>query len=154
MVSVYSIVDEIKKHLRDNPTVNTVTFGDLMEVDLAKTTIYPLSHFTISEVTFYDYIMVFRVSILFLDVVDYTKDYNPDDKGNREDASNLLDVYNTQLTVANDLISHLRRGDLFDDKYQLTGEPSCRMFKDKYENNLAGWSVDLRIEVQNTFSIG
>ena len=154
MISVYSIVDEIKKHLRDNPNVNTVRFGEVSEADLSKTTMYPLSNFTIRDVTFFDYIMVFRLSFLFLDVVDYTKDYNPDDKGNREDATNMLDVLNTQLSVANDLISHLRRGDLFDDKYQITGEPSCRLLKGQYENDLAGWGVEIRVEVQNTFSIG
>ena len=39
MIAVYETLNKIKDNLRSNPRIQTVTFGDLMEVDLAKTTI-------------------------------------------------------------------------------------------------------------------
>lgn len=152
MTSVYDIVQTIKDYLYAHPSVNYVTFGDIKAVDLDKTTMYPLTHFNITEATVADNHLAFNLSFLFMDIVDYTKEYN-DDKTLRDDASNILDVFNTQLQAANALISELRRGDLYRDKYQLEGDPICRMFKDKYENQLAGWRVDMTILIPNNISI-
>jgi hypothetical protein len=88
-----------------------------------------------------------------LDIVNYDKDYDGTDKGGREDNSNLIDVYNTQLQIANALISELRRGDLYRTKYQLVGDPVCNPFKDRYENELAGWGVTITIDLPNNLSI-
>ena len=49
MTQVYDIVDKLKDRLRTNPNVFTVTYGDISEVDLNKTTIFPLSHLNITE---------------------------------------------------------------------------------------------------------
>ena len=66
---------------------------------------------------------------------------------------NLIDVYNTQLQIANDLVSELRRGDLFSDKFQLVGDPICTPFSDRFEHELAGWSVDITINIPNNISV-
>lgn len=153
MTSIYDIITEIKSFLRENPTVNTATFGDISQVDLNKTTIFPLTHFLLGNSTITNNTIQITISMMFLDVVDYSKDFNSTDEGNREDDSNLIDVYNTQLQVANDLISHLKRGDLYVQGYQLIGDPVCEPFKDKFENELAGWGVDLNIEVANNLSV-
>ena len=153
MTTVYDVIDKIKTHLRDNPIVNYVSYGDITEVDLNKTTIYPLSHFFINNVTMREHVMEVSINILFLDIVDYTKDFNSNDFGNRQDSSNLIDVYNTQLQIANELISELKRGDLYRDKFQLVGEPICEPFKDRFENELAGWGVDIVINVANDISV-
>lgn len=152
MTSVYDIIDKIKTYLYDNPTVNHVTFGDIKQVDLDKTTMFPLTHFNISEGRIGSNFISFNLSFLFMDIVDYTKEYDST-KDLRDDASNVVDVFNTQLQVANALVSNLRRGDLYSEKFQLEGDPICRMFKDKYENELAGWRVDLTILVPNEISI-
>ena len=52
MIAVYETLDKIKDNLRSNPSIQTVTFGDLMEVDLAKTTIFPLAHVQMGNVSF------------------------------------------------------------------------------------------------------
>jgi hypothetical protein len=153
MTNVYDLITDIKTFLRNNPVVNTVTFGDLSEVDLNKTTIYPLTHFTLGNTTVTSNTLRITISVLFLDIVDYTKNFNNDDFGDRQTDTNVVDVYNTQLQIANDLISHLKRGDLYRDSYQLVGDPVCEPFRDRFENELAGWATDLVIEVPNNFSI-
>mgnify|MGYP001285281850 CR=1 FL=1 len=153
MTSIYDVITEIKSFLRENPIVNYVTFGDISQVDLNKTTIFPLSHFVLGNSTVTDNTIRVTINMLFLDVVDYSKDFNANDEGDRQDDSNLIDVYNTQLQIANELISHLKRGDLYTNKFQLVGDPVCEPFKDRFENDLAGWGVDLIIEVPNNLSI-
>lgn len=153
MTSVYDIIRKVKQHLRDHPIVNAVTFGDITEVDLNKTTMFPLTHFLMNNATINNNTIQVRLSLLFLDIVDYKKDYDGADKGSREDTTNLIDVYNTQLQIANDLISHLRRGDLYRDKFQLEDEVQCEPFQDRFENELAGWAVELTITVPNDLSV-
>ena len=153
MTNIYDIISTIKNFLEGLPRINKVTFWDLMEVALDKTSMYPLTHFAISQSTITSNTINVTVDLLFMDIVDYTKDINTDDKGDRQDATNLVDVYNTQLQMANALISELRRGDLYRDKFQLVGDPVCTPFKDKYENELAGWSVTLSINMPNNISI-
>ena len=47
MTGVYDIIDKIKEFLHEHPIVNSVTFGDFKDVDVDKTTIFPLAHFLI-----------------------------------------------------------------------------------------------------------
>ena len=153
MTSIYDIIEQIKGFLRAHPIVNYVTYGDITQVDLNKTTMFPLTHFFVRNTTITEHAMRVTVSLLFLDIVDYTKDFNADDLGDRQDASNLIDVYNTQLQIANALVQDLRRGDLYRDKFQLVGDPLCEPFKDRFENELAGWSMDIVIDIPNNISV-
>jgi hypothetical protein len=148
MKIVYDLLDNLKDRVRNNGITNTVTFGDIMEVDLGKTTIYPLTHFILEGVTFSEHIVTARVSVLCLDVVDENKlkgDFD-DFYGNND----LQDVSNTQLHVVNDLQSHLRRGDLFKDTVQVIDDATAEPLQDKFENELAGWSVSFNIQMRNT----
>jgi hypothetical protein len=122
-------------------------------VALKKTEMYPLSHFSLGDTIVTSNTVRVSLDFLFLDIVNYDKDYDGTDKGGREDNSNLIDVYNTQLQIDNALISELRRGDLYRTKYQLVGDPVCNPFKDRYENELAGWGVTITIDLPNNLSI-
>lgn len=151
MTQVYDILNKIRDRLRDNPNVFTVSFGDLTEIDLNKTTIFPLSHLTITNVTFDRSVINFTVNLICVDVVDYNKENYSDDIFYGND--NLQDVYNTQLQVVNDIVQSVRRGSLFDDKIQLLDNPSATPFKDRYENELAGWGIELNLSMINDISI-
>jgi len=147
MIAVYETLNKIKDNLRSNPGIQTVTFGDLMEVDLAKTTIFPLAHVQIGDVSFRDHIIVMNVSVLFLDIIDDNREVNTSDEfyGN----NNLIDVLNTQLAAANVLQGDMRRGSSFNDLFQIKGNISAKPFLDRFENQLAGWGMDLVIELPN-----
>ena len=151
MTQVYDILDKVRDRLRENPNVFSVTFGDISEVDLNKTTIFPLSHLTITNVTFERSVINFTIALLCLDIVDYNKEKYDDDifYGN----TNLQDVYNTQLQVVNDIVQSVRRGSLFDSKIQIIGEPSATPFQDRYENELAGWGIEINVSMINDISI-
>lgn len=151
MTQVYDIVDKLKDRLRTNPNVFTVTYGDLSEVDLNKTTIFPLSHLNITNVIFDGPTMNFTIQLLALDVVDYNKDAPSKDVINGND--NLQDVYNSQLQVINDVVQQLRRGELFSDRLQLLEAPSAQPFKDRFENELAGWGININVALPNDISI-
>lgn len=147
MRAVYQILDKIKDKLRTSPNIQTVSFGDIMEVDLNKTTLYPLAHVGMGDVSLQDHKIEVTINLLLLDIVDDNRDPSTEDEfyGN----SNLQDILNTMLAEANILISDLRRGSSFDELYQVDTDITARPFLDRFENQLAGWGVDLVISFPN-----
>ena len=147
MRAVYQILDKIKDKLRTSPNIQTVSFGDIMEVDLNKTTLYPLAHVGMGDVSLQDHKIEVTINLLLLDIVDDNRDPSTEDEfyGN----SNLQDILNTLLAEANILISDLRRGSSFDELYQIDTDITARPFLDRFENQLAGWGVDLIISFPN-----
>ncbi len=147
MRAVYQILDKIKDKLRTSPNIQTVSFGDIMEVDLNKTTLYPLAHIGMGDVSLQDHKIEVTINLLLLDIVDDNRDPSTEDEfyGN----SNLQDILNTLLAEANILISDLRRGSSFDELYQVDTDITARPFLDRFENQLAGWGVDLIISFPN-----
>ena len=142
----YLLTEAIKDALLSDINVNTVTEGDLFDIDLSKQSIFPLSHLIINSVTAQESVLRFNISILSMDIVDESKEPTTDIFiGN----NNEQDVLNTQLAVLNKLVQVLRRGDLYSSQYQLDGDASLEPFVDRFENNLAGWNADLEIEMPN-----
>ena len=142
----YLITETIKDKLLADVNVNTVTTGDITKVDLNKQTIFPLSHIIINQSILEEQVIRFNVSVLAMDVVDVSKEPVTDlFRGN----DNEQDILNTQLAVLNKLTQVLSRGTLFQDKYQLDGTITCEPFYDRFENELAGWSCDITIQIPN-----
>lgn len=151
MTHVYDILDVLKDELRSSPSVNTVTYGEVSDLDLDKTTMFPLSHLLIENVSYNGRTVNFRIRVLCADIVDYNKEPSEFDDFYGND--NLHDVMNTQFEVINTLIMKLMRGDLFNARYQVNTSPVAEPFKERFNNVLAGWSVDIDIEVPNGVSI-
>jgi len=148
MRQVYTVIDKLNEKLKANGITNTVTFGDILEVDLDKTTIYPLSHISMGDVVFSDRIITATIQLFCLDVVDKSNELTDEESIYGND--NLQDVLNTQLQVVNDIQQELRRGELFSDRLQLTTDITASPFLDKFENQLAGWAATISIEMPNT----
>tara|TARA_R110002050_G_scaffold105283_1_gene214935 strand:+ start:1064 stop:1528 length:465 start_codon:yes stop_codon:yes gene_type:complete len=153
MQGFYNLSNKIRETLQLDEFVNTVTYGDLMEVDLNKQTIFPLSHFMISGATMQSNVWNFSVSLLCMDIVNESKNYADGIPGEFRGNNNEQDVFNTQLAVANRLLELLLRGDLYVDKYQLDGDPTLEPFVDRFENKLAGWTVTFNVLIPNDMTI-
>ena len=146
----YQLTDTIKTNLLLDPNVNTVTTGDITEIDLSKQTIFPLAHIIVNTVTAQEQALVFNITIMAMDVVNEYKDETTDIfVGN----DNEQDILNTQLAVINKIIHLLRRGSLYTSKYQLEGDPVCEPFYERFENRLGGWACTMDILIQNDISI-
>lgn len=146
MKGFYQITTTIKDQLYKDAFVNTVSSGDIFEIDLNKQTIFPLSHIIVNNATYNGNTWLFNISVLCMDVVDFSKTENTDQFLTND---NEQDVLHTQLMVINRLLEVLRRGSLFDDLYQLQGTPNCEPFVDRFENKIAGWTVTFDVMVSN-----
>ena len=153
MQGFYNVTTKIREELEKDEFCKTVTYGDIFNVDLKKQTIFPLSHFMVNNATLNGNIWTFSFSLLCMDLVDKVKDYAEGDPDYFEGVENEQDVWNTQLALANRVLEMLRRGDLYDQLFQLDGQPSCQPFVDRFENDLAGWTVDFTIMIPNGMTI-
>ena len=138
----YQLTSTIEEQLLSDVNNNTVSIGDISDVNLNKQDIFPLAHMIVNSVTVEEQVLRFSLTILACDVVDQSKDRTTDRfTGN----DNEQDILNTQLAVLNRLIQRLRMGSLHTDMYQLDGNPSLEPFMDRFENQLAGWSASMDI---------
>jgi oligoribonuclease NrnB/cAMP/cGMP phosphodiesterase (DHH superfamily) len=150
MQGFYNITTKIKETLALDDFVNTVTYGDIFEIDLNKQDIFPLSHFIVNSATLNGSVWQFSMSLLCMDIVDESKE-DVTDKFLGND--NEQDVLNTQMAVINRLLELLRRGDLHTELYQLEGSPTIEPFVDRFDNKLAGWTLTFDVLIPNGMTI-
>jgi len=140
-MSVYlNVVDTLEKALLEDINVNTCTEGNIDDLDLAKKTIYPLSHYIVTQVENQEFVSIFTIDLRCLDILDINKEMTGD---------NEKFIFNTQLEVINKLFARLRNGELFSEEYQLVGNPTIEPVSDSYDNGLSGWAVIFNIQVSN-----
>jgi hypothetical protein len=143
--ALYAIIDAMQSELINNPFVNKVTIGTLTEIDLAKQTIFPLSHITLNSVSHNENTLGFDLTIYNLDIVNISKENETDVYGN----DNLFYVLTNQLYVINRLISRLRQTTLHKDGWELEGNPTSEVINKEMENMLAGYETTFTIYVPN-----
>ena len=146
----FDIIDKLKAHFDGDALVNTVTQGNLFDIDLSKQTIFPLVHIIVNTASLESNVVRYNISILAMDIVDITKDETVSEFDGND---NELYVLNTQLQVLTRCYELLLRGDLWSDKFQIDGNPTCEPFVDRFENKLAGWTMTTDILIPNGMTI-
>ena len=96
MNNYFKVIDDLTAAAIAEPFINSVSQGDITQIDLNKSTIYPLCHLSINNVTLTPNINTLDISIILMDIVDFSKKPDSSDiRGN----NNEMDVLNTMLTV-------------------------------------------------------
>jgi hypothetical protein len=137
--ALLNVIDVINETLEEHPFVKTVTYGDIFDVDLSKQTLFPLSHYIVSQVTYSDQIWLVEISLLTMDIP--------------ADETRHTTTMAEQMSVIGKLCEVLQRGDLRDEKYHLQNDPVLVPFKDRDINGLYGWETTLLIEVPNEMPV-
>jgi hypothetical protein len=152
MNAYYKVTEVLRDSIFADGIVNNVSTGDIFNVDLNKTTIFPLAHIIVNSVSESESgnTNIFNISVLLMDVCDISKAEATD---LWLDNDNEQDIFNTQLEVGKRLVASLRRGDLFTLGYRLNGSASYEAFADRFENKLVGWTITLNVEAANNTTI-
>ena len=137
MKAFLKVTDTITTELQSHPFVNTVTWGDIFDVDLTKITKFPLAHYIVTQATFDDKVIKLSFNILCMAI----------------NGENEKEILAEQLSVLSRLFERLRRGDLWTDAYQLDGIPTPTPFRGRWENDLIGWECNFTIKVLNEMGI-
>ena len=145
----YILLETLKNSLLQNSNVNTVSTGDISQIDLSKQTIFPLSHIIINSATNSGQVMTFNVTVLCMDKVNQLKTEQVNPFNNEAEHT----VLNTQLAVSNKLYKDLYSGQLRLDGYQVDDDASIEFFFDRFENILAGVAMTLNIQLNNDLNV-
>tara|TARA_R100001509_G_C4882329_1_gene220571 strand:- start:2013 stop:2465 length:453 start_codon:yes stop_codon:yes gene_type:complete len=149
-MNYFDIIDKLKSHFESDEIINTVTQGDIFDIDLNKMTIFPLVHIIVNTATFEENVIRYNISILAMDITDISKK----ESSNKFDGNdNELWVLNTMLAVQNRCYELLRRGTLYTEKFQVDGSPSCEPFTERFENKLAGFTMTFDVLIPNDMTI-
>jgi len=150
MIGFYTAIDKLKTHLDNDALVNSVSEGDIFQVDLAKQTIFPLVHIMVNSCTFEVNVLRFNISLIAMDLVDISKNevasvYLGND--------NTQDALNSTLAILNRAYDVMLHGSLAYDLFQIDGNPNCDPFTERFENLLSGWTMTFDVLVPNDMTI-
>lgn len=147
MNSLFALTDAIKQELDSNVLLNSVSYGDVDEIELLKTNKYPLAHVGISTGTISDSTSTIELSVIFIQQVDEVK--------TQEDSFNDSELYaqNNMLAAATRLVQVLKRGDLYAQGFQLEDDATVDFFGDRFTDKVAGVTVDMTVTIKNSVSV-
>ena len=147
MNSLFALIDAIKNELDSNVLLNSVSYGDVDEIELLKTNKYPLAHVGISTGTISDSTSTIEMSVIFIQQVDEVK--------TQEDSFNDSELYaqNNMLAAATRLVQVLKRGDLYAQGFQLEDDATVDFFGDRFTDKVAGVTVDMTVTIKNSVSV-
>lgn len=148
MTIVYDLLEAVKKELDSNPLVNTVSFGYIPEVEMMKTTIYPLSHIYMPDGFVDGGLITFNLEIYCLDQVDENKESVSDlFIGN----DNLQDVLNEQMQVMLALISAIRQNtSALNIRLSEDSVVTWEVINENMGKDIYGYKASIPIIIQNT----
>ena len=150
MNGFYTAIDKLKTHLDNDALVNSVSEGDIFQVDLAKQTIFPLVHIMVNSCSFETNVLRFNISLIAMDLVDISKQENTSVYlGN----DNTHDALNSTLAILNRAYDVMLHGSLAYDLFQIDGNPNCEPFTERFENLLSGWTMTFDVLVPNDMTI-
>lgn len=145
----YQLTDGLKDYLRNREDINTVTLGDLAEVDLNKQTIFPLAHLVFEQSTINTNTIDYDLSIYFISVVEMTKGEIRQQIDPFYGTTDIQDVWARMEIAAIETYAQLNKGDLAKAGFRTVDPPTLTPFKDKWENVLAGWQLTIRITLNH-----
>lgn len=148
MNTLYKLTDKLNTELKNNALINTVTYGDITEVDLDKQTIFPLAHVNLTGASIESSTSTIGINVLLMDIVDVSKEINYDDfTGN----DNEHDVLNSMLAAGTKTYQEFLRGLSYKDGFHSDGQPAdVEFFTDRFENKLAGVSISFSVTIKNS----
>jgi hypothetical protein len=150
MTGYYNLLDKLKTHFDADAIVNTVTQGDIFDVDLSKQTIFPLLHIMVNNCTLSGNTTTWNISLIAMDVVDISKNTSTNIfLGN----DNEIDVLNTQHAVLNRAYQLIKHGSLAYDLFMVEGTASLEPFTERFENYMAGWTMTFDVVTPNEMTI-
>lgn len=147
-MNFYELIDTLKTLTEGNDFTNKITFGELSDVNLSKDDTFPLLHLMVEEAVIEERTIDYKIVVVAADIVDHIdEDLGVEDfYGN----DNTQDILNTQLRVLTELTNGLRRLDLVNNSFARVSESvSATPFKDRFENEIAGWECNITIKKLN-----
>ena len=146
----YNVLNYFKTIMRNHPTIQSVTYGDIDTIDDKSYPEYPLGNILITDTSFGTSTTNFTIQLI---VADKQKVLNNESSGSRNEQTipfygvdDMVDIHANTLAVLNDLTAYTQRGVA---GFEINGDITCTPFSDRFNNGLAGWSATFELTTHN-----
>ena len=136
--------------MKNHPSIEVVTYGDLDEIDIKEYPAYPLGNILITNTSFGTNVTNFTIEII---VADKIKNKNNDSNpiNNKQTVpfygvDDTVDIHANTLAILNDLTSYTQKGVA---SFEINGDIACTPFEDRFNNGLAGWVATFELTTHN-----
>jgi len=147
----YNILDFFKTIMKNHPSLNFVSQGDMFSIDTKEFPAYPLGNISITKADFLEKNIIYTVQ---LTIADKVKDKNNESVGSANNQTipfdgtdDTIDIHANTLSIMNDLLCFTRTGT---QAFEFATEPSAQPFKDNFDNGLAGFVATFNLRVFNS----
>tara|TARA_R110000803_G_scaffold25280_1_gene60356 strand:+ start:299 stop:829 length:531 start_codon:yes stop_codon:yes gene_type:complete len=135
----YNILNYFKAIMKNHPSINYVSQGDVFEVDNRQFPAYPLGNILITKSVFTDSLIIHSCE---LTIADKVKLKNNDSAPTTNEQTipyygtdDVVDIFANTLAIINDLTTYTQYSvEAFDIPGSITSIP----FRDRFDNGLAG----------------
>tara|TARA_R100001244_G_scaffold130960_1_gene103709 strand:- start:293 stop:802 length:510 start_codon:yes stop_codon:yes gene_type:complete len=143
--SYNNVIDTLKCVGEQHLNIQSVTSGDIWEIDLEKNTLYPLFHINPVNVTVGMNIRTFNFQLFVMDLVE-------------PDESNEQEVLSDTLEIMNDIIAIYKHGEILysydaahgeEQRYFIDSDFTIEPFTERFDNSVTGWVMSFAITVEN-----
>jgi hypothetical protein len=133
MISYNQLIDLLQGIATAHEQINSFGEGNPWEIDATKSMTYPLMWAIPQPSATAKKVLQLKISLLFADLV-------------HKDISNLKEVVSDQLSIATDVLAQLK-SPAYDDNFVLDENAQLEPFNDKFDDEVAGWKVDLTFKL-------
>jgi len=143
--SFNNVIDTLKCVGEQHLNIQSVTSGDIWEIDLEKNTLFPLFHINPVNVTVGMNTRTFNFQLFVMDLVE-------------PDESNEQEVLSDCLEIMNDIIAIYKHGEILysydaaageEQRYFIDNDFTIEPFTEKFDNSVSGWVMSFAITVEN-----
>jgi len=146
----YNVLNYFKTIMKNHPSIQSVTYGDIDSIDDKQYPEYPLGNVLITDSRFEKSTTTFTVQ---LTIADKQKNLNNESSGSRNSLTvpfygvdDMVDIHANTLAVLNDLTAYTQRGV---QGFEVNGDINCQPFSDRFNNGLAGWVSTFELTTHN-----
>jgi len=157
----YNNVINTLKNIGDaHDQIETVTTGDIFDINLEKMEKFALMHINPVNVTTGDFGLTYNFQIFICDLVSEDANWTAANIQSANNLSNEQEVLSETLQISIDIISMLRHStqqseqgvdDINEPIYFAEGQQTLEPFTERFDNLLTGWVFSLSVLVANDF---
>ena len=146
----YNVLNYFKTIMKNHPSIQSVTYGDVDSIDDKQYPEYPLGNVLITDSRFETSTTTFTVQ---LTIADKQKNLNNESSGSTNaqtipfyGVDDMVDIHANTLSILNDLTAYTQRGV---QGFEVNGDIICTPFSDRFNNGLAGWVANFELTTHN-----
>ncbi|QDP68032.1 MAG: hypothetical protein GOVbin3264_13 [Prokaryotic dsDNA virus sp.] len=140
-----NVIDTIKCVGEQHLNIKTVTTGDIWEIDMERTSLYPLFHINPTSVDISLHQRTFNFQLFVMDLVEPNE-------------ANEQEVMSDTCEIMNDIVAIFKHGELLygydaaageEPRYFIGDDFTLEPFTERFANSVTGWVMTFSVIIEN-----